>query len=92
MTCARPGARLPAVAARPARQGVTQPALGLLGLLLVVPVAAALAVGAGEEGSTLVLAPLVAYSLPLLVMVAFWWDDWSGTRLPTACTDGPTPS
>jgi hypothetical protein len=58
-----------------------QPALGLLGLLLVVPVAAALALGAGGEGSTLVLAPLVAYSLPLVVMVAFWWEDWPGTRL-----------
>lgn len=61
--------------------GAAQPALGLLGLLLVVPVAVALAAGAGGEGSTLVLAPLVTYSLPLVVMVAFWWEDWPGTRL-----------
>jgi hypothetical protein len=97
VTCAEPrprtstgrGGRLadrPPVSA-PGRQGhrraagVEQPALGLLGLLLVVPVAVALALGAGAEGSTLVLAPLVAYSLPLLVMVAFWWEDWPGTRL-----------
>jgi hypothetical protein len=60
---------------------VTQPALGLLGLLLVVPVAAALALGAGADGSALVLAPLIAYSLPLVVVVAFWWEDWPGSRL-----------
>jgi hypothetical protein len=58
-----------------------QPGLGLRGLLLVVPVAAVLALGAGGEGSILVLAPLVAYSLPLVVTVAFWWEDWPGTRL-----------
>jgi hypothetical protein len=27
-----------------------------------------------------VFAPLVTYSLPLVVMVAFWWEDWPGTR------------
>jgi hypothetical protein len=57
-----------------------QPALGLLGLLLVVPIAVALAIGAGGEGSVRVLAPLITYSLPLVVMVAFWWEDWPGTR------------
>jgi DNA-binding CsgD family transcriptional regulator len=81
MTCTQPGARVSTVDVRPVRAGATQPALGLLGLLLVVPVAAALALGAGGEGSTLVLAPLVAYSLPLVVTVAFWWEDWPGTRL-----------
>ncbi|GAA5014012.1 hypothetical protein [Actinopolymorpha pittospori] len=58
-----------------------QPGVGLLGLLLVVPVAAVLAVGAGGEGSTLVLGPLITYSLPLVAMLAFWWEDWPGTRL-----------
>lgn len=84
MTCAQPAARVSTVDARPVRAGATQPTLGLLGLLLVVPVAAALALGAGGEGSTLVLAPLVAYSLPLVVAVAFWWEDWPGTRLRAA--------
>jgi hypothetical protein len=62
-------------------RGLRQPQLGLAGLLLVVPVAAALAVGAGGDGSVLVLGPLVAYSLPLVAMVAFWWEGWPGSRL-----------
>jgi hypothetical protein len=57
-----------------------QPALGLLGLLLVVPIAGALAFGAGGDGSVRVLAPLTTYALPLVAMVAFWWADWPGTR------------
>lgn len=60
------------------------PRLGLRGLLLVLPIAAALAVGAGGEGSTLVIGPLVTHSLPLVVMVAFWWQGWPGTRLRPA--------
>ena len=35
----------------------------------------------GGEGSMRVLAPLVTFSLPLVVMIAFWWEDWPGTRL-----------
>jgi hypothetical protein len=65
----------------PPGRGLRQPWLGLAGLLLVVPVAFALAVGAGGDGSVLVIAPLVTYSLPLVAMVAFWWEDWPGTRL-----------
>jgi len=60
-----------------------QPLLGLAGLLLVVPTALLLAFGAGgAEPSVLVLAPLVTFALPAVVMVAFWWEDWPGTRLP----------
>jgi hypothetical protein len=55
--------------------------LGLFGLVLVVPIAGALAIGAGGEGSVRVLAPLITYSLPLVVVVAFWWADWPGTRV-----------
>jgi hypothetical protein len=62
-----------------------QPQLGLLGLVLVVPIAALLSLGAGgAEGSVLVLGPLVTFSLPLLAMVAFWWEDWPGTTLRPA--------
>ncbi|HKF30775.1 MAG TPA: hypothetical protein VKB37_00215 [Jatrophihabitantaceae bacterium] len=41
----------------------SQPALGLFGLLLVVPIATALAIGAGGDGSTFVIGPIVTYSL-----------------------------
>jgi len=62
-----------------------QPRLGLLGLVLVVPIAGLLAFGeGGPEGSVLVLGPLVTSSLPLLAMVAFWWEDWPGTALRPA--------
>ena len=55
---------------------------GVRGLWLVVPIAAVLAVGAGgPESSLLVLGPVITYALPLIVMVAFWWEDWPGTRL-----------
>jgi hypothetical protein len=65
----------------------TQPALrlGLTGLWLVVPVAWLLAFGAGgAEPSLLVLDPLVTFGLPVVAMVAFWWEDWPGTRLRSA--------
>jgi len=59
-----------------------QPRLGLLGLWLVVPVAVLLAVAAGgPEDSFRVLGPIVLFSLTPVVMIAFWWEDWPGTRL-----------
>jgi hypothetical protein len=76
--------------ALPARPPISAPApergasvgLGLRGLWLVVPIAILLAAGAGgPETSLLVLGPLVTFSLPLIAMVAFWWEDWPGTRL-----------
>jgi uncharacterized membrane protein len=62
--------------------GARQPRLGLAGLLLVLPIAALLAVGAGgAEQSARVLGPPVTCALPLIAMVAFWWENWPGTRL-----------
>ena len=29
----------------------------------------------------LVLGPLITSALPFVAMVAFWWEDWPGTRL-----------
>jgi hypothetical protein len=47
-----------------------------------VPIAVALAVGAGgAERSARELGPLVTFALPLVAMVAFWWERWPGTRL-----------
>jgi hypothetical protein len=63
-----------------------QPALGLKGLGFVTPIAAVLAIGAGGEGSVRVLAPIITFSLPLLVMVGFWWADWPGTRYRSGAT------
>ncbi len=60
----------------------SQPGLGVAGLSLVVPVALLLAVGAGgAEPSLLVLGPLVTFALPVVAMIAFWWEDWPGTAL-----------
>jgi hypothetical protein len=59
-----------------------QPGLGLRGLGLVIPIAVLLSIGAGSpESSVVVLAPLVTFALPVVAMVAFWWEDWPGTRL-----------
>jgi hypothetical protein len=59
-----------------------QPGLGLAGIALVMPVAVALSAGLGGfERSLLVLGPLSTYALPVIAMIAFWWDDWPGTML-----------
>ena len=59
-----------------------QSALGLAGLLVVVPVAVLIAVAAGgPEPSALVLGPLVTFALPAVAMIAFWWEDWPGSSL-----------
>jgi hypothetical protein len=51
-------------------------------LTLVIPVALALAAGLGSpERSLLVLGPLSTFALPVIAMIAFWWEDWPGTLL-----------
>jgi hypothetical protein len=46
----------------------------------VVPVAVFLgAVWGGPERSLLVLGPLSTFALPVIAMIAFWWEDWPGT-------------
>ncbi len=27
------------------------------------------------------LGPLVTFALPAVAMIAFWWEDWPGSRL-----------
>lgn len=62
-----------------------QPALGLAGIALVVPVALLLGLGAGgAEPSVLVLGPLSTFGLPVIAMIAFWWERWPGTALRQA--------
>jgi hypothetical protein len=71
-----PGESLEPERARLARQ----PALGLAGLTLVVPVTLLLGVGwGGPERSLLVLGPISTFALPVIAVIAFWWEDWPGT-------------
>jgi hypothetical protein len=59
-----------------------QPALGLAGITLVVPVMLFLGLGwGGAERSLLVLGPMSTFGLPVIAMIAFWWEDWPGTVL-----------
>jgi hypothetical protein len=59
-----------------------QPGLGLAGLLFVVPVAVLFAFGGGgPAGSVTLFSPLITFALPAVAMVAFWWEDWPGSRL-----------
>jgi hypothetical protein len=64
-----------------------QPWLGLGGVLLAAVVFVALALGTGStETSLLILGPLSTFALPAVAMVAFWWNDWPGSRLATPWT------
>ncbi len=72
----------PAVRAALRRSVARQPWLGLAGLLLVVPIAVALAFALdGPARSVVVIGPLVTFSLVPVAVVAFWWNDWPGTAL-----------
>ena len=70
------------------RQSIAaQPWLGAGGLLLGAVVFFALAVGTGStQTSLLILGPLSTFALPAVAMVAFWWNDWPGSRLTTPWT------
>jgi hypothetical protein len=59
-----------------------QPRRALVGLAFVLPVTALLAAGAGGPARTLeVLGPPVTFALPIVAMIAFWWEDWPGSLL-----------
>lgn len=63
-----------------ARRG--QPRRGVLGLLFVVPASVLLAVGWGGPAHTFaVLGPLLTFALPIVAVIAFWWQDWPGSLL-----------
>jgi hypothetical protein len=64
-----------------------QPVLGLAGITLVVPVMVVLGVGwGGPERSLLVLGPISTFALPVIAMIAFWWEDWPGTIVRPSLT------
>jgi hypothetical protein len=61
---------------------VGQPWLGLGGLLLTAVIFFALAAGTGSTATSLLtLGPMSTFALPVVAMVAFWWNDWPGSRL-----------
>ncbi|WIV55764.1 hypothetical protein [Amycolatopsis nalaikhensis] len=50
--------------------------------MFVLPVTALLAAGAGGPVPTLeALGPFVTFALPIVAMIAFWWEDWPGSLL-----------
>jgi hypothetical protein len=58
-----------------------QPVIGLVGILFVLPVAIVLAVGAGSfEASLRTFGPVSTFALPVVAMIALWWEDWPGTK------------
>ena len=75
-----PDALSPAAAADARR---SQPRRGLIGLAFVIPVTLLLAVGAdGPVHSLLVFGPIITFALPIIAVIAFWWEDWPGSLLP----------
>ena len=68
---------------RAERRGVAaQPTVGLIGVLFAAAAFVVLAVGTGHlEGSLRVFGPLATFALVPIAMIAFWWDDWPGTRV-----------
>ena len=74
-----PDAMSPAALAEARR---AQPRRGLLGLLFVLPASVLLAVGwGGPVHSLTVLGPLLTFALPIVAVIAFWWQDWPGSML-----------
>ena len=70
-----------------AQRSSAQPWLGLGGLLLGAVVFFALALGTGNPATALlILGPLATFALPAVAMVAFWWNDWPGSKLTTPWT------
>ena len=59
-----------------------QPWAGLGGLLLATAGFFALALGTGSTTtSLLILGPISTFALPAVAVIAFWWNDWPGSRL-----------
>ena len=69
------------------RHLAAQPWIGIGGVLLAAVVFFALALGTGStETSLLILGPMSTFALPAVAMIAFWWNDWPGSRLAAPWT------
>ena len=72
----------PDVASEQRQRLAAQPWLGLGGLLLTAVVFFALALGTGSTATALlILGPISTFALPAVAMIAFWWNDWPGSRV-----------
>jgi hypothetical protein len=72
----------PQPASRQRHRLARQPWLGAGGLLLAAVVFFALALGTGSTGtSLLILGPVATFALPAVAVIAFWWNDWPGSKL-----------
>ena len=77
----------PDVARQQRQRLAAQPWLGLGGLLLTAVVFFALALGTGSTATALlILGPISTFALPAVAMIAFWWNDWPGSRLSVPWT------
>jgi hypothetical protein len=77
----------PDVARNQRQRLAAQPWLGLGGLLLTAVVFFALALGTGSTATALlILGPISTFALPSVAMIAFWWNDWPGSRLSVPWT------
>ena len=66
-----------AAPARPvARVPLGQPWTGLIGLAVVLAVAALLGLGLGAQDSLEAIGPMSTFCLPVLAVVALWWNGW----------------
>jgi hypothetical protein len=64
-----------------------QPWIGLGGLLLTAVVFFVLALGTGSAATgLLILGPIATFGLAGVAMIAFWWNDWPGSRLSAPWT------
>jgi hypothetical protein len=64
-----------------AEETATPTAVSVAGLLVVVPAFVLLAFGFGGPGQTVdAIGAVTTYALPMIAMIAFWWQDWPGTR------------
>lgn len=65
----------------------TQPWLGLGGLLLTAVVFFVLALGTSSAATgLLILGPISTFGLAGVAVIAFWWNDWPGSRLAAPWT------
>ena len=77
-----PNLQPPGVAGQQRQRLASQPWSGHGGLLLTAVVFFALALGTGSTATALlILGPISTFALPAVAMIAFWWNDWPGSRL-----------